>query len=42
VATETYLLYYNLDFHNEIKNDMRILVKNIPNEILHKYKNALF
>tara|TARA_B100000745_G_scaffold211724_1_gene140297 strand:+ start:175 stop:672 length:498 start_codon:yes stop_codon:yes gene_type:complete len=39
VATETYLLYYNLDFHNKIKNNMRILVKTIPNEILHKYKN---
>jgi hypothetical protein len=37
IATETYLLDYEIDKHNEIKNNMRILVKTIPEKL--KYKN---
>jgi len=39
IATETYLLNYELKCHDKIRSTMRILVKNIPNNILHKYKN---
>jgi hypothetical protein len=39
IATETYLLDYEIDKHDEIKNNMRILVKTIPLKLKHKYKN---
>lgn len=39
IATETYLLDYELKDRNIIKNNMRILVKNIPNDILAQYEN---
>jgi hypothetical protein len=39
ISTETYLLDYDYKLHNFIKNKMRILVKNIPDNILLKYKN---
>ncbi len=39
IATETYLLDYEIDKHNEIKNNMRILVKTIPEELKYKYTN---
>ena len=38
IATKTNLLDYELDKYDKIKNNMRILVKTIPDEILHKYK----
>ena len=39
ISTETYLLNYEKDKHDEIKNNMRILVKTIPEKLKHKYKN---
>ena len=39
IATETYLLDYELKDHNLIKNTMRVLIKNIPDDILCQYKN---
>ena len=39
LSTDAYLLDYKLEHHNEIKNKMRILSKNIPSEIFKKYKN---
>lgn len=39
IATETYLLNYEIDKHNEIKNNMRILVKKIPENLKCKYEN---
>lgn len=39
ISTETYLLDYELKHHNDIKNTRRILSKNIPDDILIKYKN---
>ncbi len=39
IATETYLLNYEKDKHDKIKNNMRILVKTIPEKFKHKYKN---
>lgn len=38
ISTDTYLLDYKL-YHSEIKNNMRILSKEIPSEIFKKYKN---
>ena len=40
ISTETYLLNYEKDKHDEIKNNMRILVKTIPEKLKHKYKNV--
>jgi len=39
IATETYLLHYEIDKHDEIKNNMRILVKTIPEKLKHEYEN---
>ena len=39
ISTETYLLDYELKYHNDIKNTRRILTKYIPDDILIKYKN---
>jgi len=39
IATETYLLDYEKEDYDKIKNNMRILVKNISNDILCQYKN---
>lgn len=39
IATQTYLLDYDKDIHNEIKNNMRVLVKTIPKELKNKYTN---
>ncbi len=39
ISTETYLLDYEIDKHDVIKNNMRILVKTIPEKLKHKYKN---
>ena len=40
IATDTYLLDYELKDHDLIKNTRRILVKNINDDILNQYKNA--
>ena len=40
IATDTYLLDYALKDHDLIKNNRRILVKNINDDILNQYKNA--
>jgi hypothetical protein len=39
IATETYLLDYAIDKHDEMKKNMRILVKSIPEKLKHEYKN---
>ena len=39
IATDTYLLNYEKDEHADIKNNMRVLVKTIPDILTHKYKN---
>ena len=39
IATDTYLLNYEKDKHADIKNNMRVLVKTIPEILTHKYKN---
>ena len=39
ISTDTYLLDYKLEYHSEIKNNMRILSKEISSEIFKKYKN---
>jgi len=39
IATQTYLLDYEIDKHDEIKKNMRILVKTIPEELTYEYKN---
>lgn len=40
IATETYLLDYELKHHSNIKNTRRILSKDIPTDILINYKNV--
>jgi hypothetical protein len=39
IGTQTYLLDYKIDKHDEIKKKMRVLVKTIPEKLKHEYKN---
>lgn len=39
IATETYLLEYPFYLHNEIRTNLRMLMKTIPNDLSQEYTN---